>query len=162
MKVSQRMSAEVITVSPDTPLREAQALLQRGGLRLPAGGVRRAIAGAAALGRFPAARRRANHPGARTDMAQPTITVAPGTRIEQGAQLMLTPQVHGLPVVSGEGKLLGVLTVGDLLRVMVKLPPADLSQCADHRASDFFYCRGADRHCPDHARQRQCRPGRAR
>jgi CBS domain-containing protein len=49
-------------------------------------------------------------------MTHPVYTVAPDTSIVDAARLMLEHHVSGLPVVDADGKLVGILTEGDLLR----------------------------------------------
>jgi CBS domain-containing protein len=49
-------------------------------------------------------------------MTHPVYTVAPDTSIVDAARLMLAHHVSGLPVVDADGKLVGILTEGDLLR----------------------------------------------
>ena len=54
------------------------------------------------------------------------VSITPMSRVEQAARLMLKHGVHGLPVVSVEGRLLGVLTITDLLEAVVERPLVDL------------------------------------
>ncbi len=49
-------------------------------------------------------------------MARDVLTVMPKTRIEVALDLMLKRRVSGLPVLTAEGKLAGIITEGDLLR----------------------------------------------
>jgi CBS domain-containing protein len=49
-------------------------------------------------------------------MTRRVVTVAPGAPIEKAVRLMLRHRVSGLPVVDGSGKLVGIITEGDLLR----------------------------------------------
>lgn len=49
-------------------------------------------------------------------MAQDVLTVMPATRIEVALDLMLKRRVSGLPVLDANGRLVGILTEGDLLR----------------------------------------------
>jgi len=48
-------------------------------------------------------------------MTTPVITVAPDTPVKEIAQLLLTHHISGVPVVSPEGKLVGIVTEADLL-----------------------------------------------
>lgn len=48
-------------------------------------------------------------------MTRRVVTVGPGHSIWHAAQIMLDRDVSGLPVVDDDGKLIGVLTEGDLL-----------------------------------------------
>jgi CBS domain-containing protein len=49
-------------------------------------------------------------------MARDVLTVMPSTKIEVAIGLMLQRRVSGLPVLDAKGKLVGILTEGDLLR----------------------------------------------
>lgn len=48
-------------------------------------------------------------------MTSPVITVRPDISVQDVAALMLTHHVSGLPVVTSDGELLGIVTEGDLL-----------------------------------------------
>ncbi|MBV8087860.1 MAG: CBS domain-containing protein [Chloroflexi bacterium] len=48
-------------------------------------------------------------------MTTPAVTVAPEASVSQVAQRMLDHNVRALPVVDGDGKLLGIITDTDLL-----------------------------------------------
>ncbi len=52
---------------------------------------------------------------ARDVMTSPVITVTPDTSVKEIAQLLLTHHISGVPVVSPEGKLVGIVTEADLL-----------------------------------------------
>lgn len=49
-------------------------------------------------------------------MSKTVITVMPGHSVRHAAQIMLDNHVSGLPVVDGDGSVVGILTEGDLLR----------------------------------------------
>jgi len=49
-------------------------------------------------------------------MTRNIVTVRPGSSIAEAIQLMLENRVSGLPVLDDEGKVVGILTEGDLLR----------------------------------------------
>lgn len=48
-------------------------------------------------------------------MTRDIVSIAPAAPIREAIRLMLDRQVSGLPVVDGAGKLVGILTEGDLL-----------------------------------------------
>ena len=49
-------------------------------------------------------------------MTRDVITIDPDSTVLQAARLMLQHHVSGLPVVDGNGNLVGVLSEGDFLR----------------------------------------------
>ncbi|MBB2200522.1 CBS domain-containing protein [Gluconacetobacter tumulisoli] len=49
-------------------------------------------------------------------MTSPAIAIDPFETIEKAASLMLSHRMSGMPVVTSQGQLVGVLTEGDLLR----------------------------------------------
>lgn len=49
-------------------------------------------------------------------MNRQVVTVTPGTSIVDAANIMLRQRISGLPVVDGEGRLVGVVSEGDFLR----------------------------------------------
>jgi CBS domain-containing protein len=49
-------------------------------------------------------------------MTRDIVTIAPGAAIRDAIRLMLERNVSGLPIVDAAGKLVGILTEGDLLR----------------------------------------------
>jgi CBS domain-containing protein len=53
---------------------------------------------------------------ARDIMTRNVITIAPGAPLSEAIKKMVEARVSGLPVVDAEGKLVGILTEGDLLR----------------------------------------------
>ena len=53
---------------------------------------------------------------ARDIMTVSVVTVSPETSIVEAANIMLANRISGLPVVDGDGQLLGIVTEGDMLR----------------------------------------------
>jgi len=53
-------------------------------------------------------------------MSSPVITIEPDAWVDQAAKLMLDSQISGLPVVKAN-KLVGIITVSDLLRALTAL-----------------------------------------
>jgi|BEDMetMinimDraft_2_1075160.scaffolds.fasta_scaffold04947_1 CBS domain-containing protein len=53
---------------------------------------------------------------ARDIMTRNVITIAPGAPLSEAIKKMVEARVSGLPVVDAEGRLVGILTEGDLLR----------------------------------------------
>ena len=51
-----------------------------------------------------------------TVMTSPVISISPSTTIAEAARLMLSHRISGLPVVSEDGGLIGMVSEGDFLR----------------------------------------------
>ncbi len=62
-----------------------------------------------------------------SEYAVPTTEqIRPDMPIEQAAFLMLQHDVRGLPVIDAQERLVGVVTVRDLLKTLVEAPPVVL------------------------------------
>jgi CBS domain-containing protein len=53
---------------------------------------------------------------ARDIMTKGVVTVSPETDIAEAVKLMLDRQISGVPVIDSSGRLIGILTEGDLMR----------------------------------------------
>ncbi len=53
-------------------------------------------------------------------MSSPVLTVKPDDLLIDAASLMLDHKIGGLPVVSGDGRLVGILTESDIFRMVVQ------------------------------------------
>jgi CBS domain-containing protein len=49
-------------------------------------------------------------------MTSPVVSVAPDATVLQAVQIMLQRRISGLPVIDKDGRLVGIVTEGDLLR----------------------------------------------
>jgi CBS domain-containing protein len=49
-------------------------------------------------------------------MVTKVITVGPDARVQDVAHILLTNRISGMPVVGGDGKILGIVSEGDLMR----------------------------------------------
>ncbi len=58
-------------------------------------------------------------------MTKDPITVPPYYTLEQTSKILLDNKISGVPVVSDEGQILGIITRDDLLRVLVNLTGVD-------------------------------------
>jgi CBS-domain-containing membrane protein len=58
-------------------------------------------------------------------MTKPAITIAPGAQVSDAARLMQSREVKRLPVVDGNGRLVGIVTRSDVLSVFER-PDADI------------------------------------
>ena len=126
MKISDHMTRKMVTVTPDTPLLKAVQRLQESKLRCLPVVQRGELVGLLLLGDADtAALHDVQNPGPTVAdvMRPPSIQVHPSHLIEHAAVMMLKFDVRGLPVVDDQGKLVGVITVSDLLDVLVAHPP---------------------------------------
>jgi CBS domain-containing protein len=58
-------------------------------------------------------------------MTRPPVTIGPGAPVAEAARLMRDRRVKRLPVISGTGHLVGILSRADVLRVFAR-PDADI------------------------------------
>ena len=141
MKISDHMTREMVTVTPDTPLLNAVQHLQESKLRCLPVVQRGKLVGLLLLGdadrvalpdpqnlktqNLKNQNRKNQSPELTVAdvMRPPSIQVHPNHLIEHAAVMMLKFDVRGLPVVDDQGKLVGVITVSDLLDVLVAHPP---------------------------------------
>lgn len=143
MKVHDVMSTDVVTVEPDTPLKDAALELARRRIS----GVPVVNADGAVLGVLseadviakertepagsgflrwlldpadPWLRKRVEATTAGEAMSTPAITIGPDRPIGDAATLMLDEGVNRLPVVDEEGRLVGLVSRADVLRSFVR------------------------------------------
>ncbi len=135
MKVEDVMTRDVLTVRPDTTLKDVARLLAASGISgLPVTTEKGELVGVVSEADILAKERRPPENGyprrarrsvavrgkadARTAadaMTAPAITIAPRHRVDAAAALMLDCGVNRLPVVDG-GRLVGIVTRADLVR----------------------------------------------
>lgn len=143
MNVRDVMTTNVVTVAPQTPLKEvAELLVERRITGVPVvsddGEVLGVVSEADILFKERGSAERKGVLGwlldpygtegrdkldARTAaeaMSTPAKTIASWWSIAAAASLMLEAQVHRLPVVDNDGALLGIVTRGDLVRAFVR------------------------------------------
>lgn len=136
MFVHMWMTADVVTVPPETPILEAQEIMKRYGVRrLPVVNKRGRLVGIVTKSDIQEASPSSattlsiwelNYLLARTTVeqvmvkAEDLITVSPNDPIERAALLMRKHKVGGLPVVDG-GHLVGIITESDIFEVLLKL-----------------------------------------
>ncbi|KSV79587.1 CBS domain-containing protein [Ensifer sp. ENS07] len=73
-------------------------------------------------------------------MTTSVVKLSPDNSVRQAARIMLDNHVSGLPVVDGDGALVGVISEGDLIRrseLGGGIPVADPTGAADERASAY-------------------------
>ncbi len=54
-------------------------------------------------------------------MSRDVVTVTPETSLADAAQLMIERRISGLPVVSEEGRIVGMITESDIFRTMIEM-----------------------------------------
>jgi len=131
--VKEWMSAEVVTITPETNLPEAHDLMNRYNIRrLPVIKNNRLV-GIVTLGDV----REAEPSDAtslsiwevnyllwklnvKTIMTQQPITTSTDATVGEAARLMLENKVSGLPVVDDEGRVVGIITESDIFRMVVQ------------------------------------------
>jgi len=74
-------------------------------------------------------------------MIKAILSVTPDHSIRHAARIMLDHRVSGLPVIDGSGKLVGILSEGDLLR-RFELGPAAIKSEGRQSAEDYVRTHG--------------------
>jgi CBS domain-containing protein len=150
-RVSDVMTTSVVTVDRITPYQEIDRLLTQHRISgMPVLKMGREVVGVVSEADLLAAEDETNrrarmassigrrrllrkHPHvsltAGTLMTAPAITVRPDATIPAAARLMNTHHIRRLPVVDGDGKLVGIVSRRDLLSVFLR-PDADLARDA--------------------------------
>ena len=133
------MSADVITVTPETPLKDAAALLERNrisGLPVLGDGIVVGVVSEAdivalstgsresrgLLAELFGSRRHEEDVAAthvKDAMTSPAVTIAPGQPVAAAARAMVEHRVNRLPVVENS-RLVGIVTRADLVRAFVR------------------------------------------
>ncbi len=132
MRVGDKMTREVITISPKEGVMVAKHILDVKGIRhLPV------VSGGKLVGMITDRDIRRNLPSPATSleiheiaylldklqvqmvMSRAVVSVTPETSIEAAASLLLADKIGGLPVLDGE-RLVGIITEGDLLRALLE------------------------------------------
>ncbi|MFI6060670.1 CBS domain-containing protein [Streptomyces sp. NPDC051286] len=116
--VGEVMTSEVVCASPQTPLDDVAALLDRHRIRaLPVVDHDDKVVGVVSGADL------AHGPVATTAgelMTTPAVTIHPEQRVSDAARLMERQVVDRLPVVDEEDRLIGIATRRDLLRVFLR------------------------------------------
>lgn len=143
MKVSQLMNPEVVSVTPETSLKEVASILtERRISGVPVVGADGRILGVVSeadivLGEQGPARahgrllrwivdggqandERLTARSAGEAMTQPAITIRGGADVSLAARSMMDAGIKRLPVVDGEGRVVGIVTRSDLVRAFAR------------------------------------------
>lgn len=145
MRVSDVMSRTLLSVPPEMPLRDVARLLSEhriSGVPVIDNGACLGIVSEAdllvkQLGRpvsrrlpiewiigerhDPAELRRRAATTAREAMTSPVVTIGPDRPVREAAALMVDRGVNRLPVVGGDGRVVGIVTRSDLVRAYLRL-----------------------------------------
>lgn len=140
-QVSDVMTRDVVTVSEDTPYREiVETLAGHRVSALPVVDVRQRVVGVVSeadllhrvehpegrvrwwllSGRRRQARAKARATVAKDLMSAPAVTVAPDASLTAAARLMDEERLKRLPVTDQLGRILGIVSRGDVLRVFLR------------------------------------------
>ena len=131
-------SPEVIAIGPDAPVidairrmaeRQIGALLVMEGPRLAGILSERDYARKVVL-----QGRSSKDTPVRDIMTAEVVTVAPGDSIDHCMQLVTDRRIRHLPVVDG-GEVIGVLSIGDLVKTVIELQRRDIDQLQRYIAS---------------------------
>jgi acetoin utilization protein AcuB len=128
------MSRDVITVTPETPLPDADRLMVSHVIRrLPVVDSKGRLVGIVTYGDIRSARPSrvtalsiwelnylVNRLKVAEIMTRQPITVSQDATIGEAAQLMLKSMISGLPVLDNQGNLVGIITESDIFRMVVR------------------------------------------
>jgi len=135
MFVRDRMSSPVVTVVPDTSFQDAmQQMRDHGFRRLPVVDPKGKLVGIVSesdlLHAAPSSATSLSmwevhyllwRIQVRDLMTRDVITTATDTPIEDAASLMVTNRIGGLPVVDGDGKVVGIITETNIFKTFVEM-----------------------------------------
>lgn len=122
MLVRQHMSVPPLTVRTDADYKTALALMQEHAVHhVPVIGPDGHLAGILAERDLLLAATRYLHSSVDVEdiMHREVVTVTPDTPLQHAAALLARHKIGGLPVVAGEGRVVGVITETDLLIALV-------------------------------------------
>ena len=67
-------------------------------------------------------------------MSAPVITISPDASVQEGMQIMTSRFVRHLPVVDGAGAVLGMVSIGDLVKAVIQDQAALIEQLESYIA----------------------------
>jgi len=113
------MTTHPVTVSTSTPIKEAARMMSRERLSaMPVIGIDGALVGIISATDFIGKRVDAEVVGEL--MSSPVATADPADIVPAAARILLARNVKSLPVVDGDGKVIGMVSRGDLLKVFLR------------------------------------------
>lgn len=128
------MSAPVQTLRPDTSLKEAWALMKGQGFHhFPIASADGTLAGLVSdrdllrvSSRLEGHAAQAPPQTLATIMATRVLTATPTTEIHELARVMLAERISALPIIDGNQKPVGIVTITDLLRCVILQAPLEV------------------------------------
>lgn len=132
MRVSQYMTPNPATIRPNDSLRTAIDLMVQVGRRLPVIDQDGTLAGIVTDRDLRLAMNSPLVPHTQKEgekllknakvkevMTYPVLTIGPDVWVDQAAAVMLENNISGLPVVDKRNRLVGIISVSDLLRALI-------------------------------------------
>ena len=117
--VAEVMTTDVVTVSTSTPIKEAARVMTRSRIAaIPVVGVDGALVGIISETDFMG--KRVNVEVVGELMTSPVATAAPDDVVPAAARTLLARNVKSLPVVDAGGRLVGIVSRADLLKVFLR------------------------------------------
>lgn len=124
-RVAEIMSRELVTCSPDTPMRRAREIVRERRFRhLPVVTPDGTIVGMLSDRELLANSWDERNVSAR--MATPVLTATPDASIRDVARVLLEERIGAMPIADEHGRLVGLLTRTDILRAVVARAPLEL------------------------------------
>ncbi|HWP57863.1 MAG TPA: CBS domain-containing protein [Candidatus Acidoferrales bacterium] len=120
MTVRDRMTRDPVTVTPDDLLATAQAKMEAGGFRQLPVVKDENLVGILTDRDVRQHGRQMRITKVSEVMTAEVLTVSPKTPLEEAARILLEHKIGGLPVMAGD-KLIGIITISDLLRALVDM-----------------------------------------
>jgi len=124
MRIESLMIKDPITVSDRTSVQEAIHLMEENGIRhLPVVNRSQRLVGWVTLGDMKQGLLPAVVTGlSMADlMVREPITIEPYADVETAARIIFEKKIGGMPVVNGENRVIGVITVTDILGAFIKI-----------------------------------------
>ncbi len=116
-RVEKIMTPIVMTLDCSKKVREAAALMAEkaiGSVLVTKGGRPFGIVTHSDIARWAGLRHKLLNVELKGISSRPLITVGCGATVEEAAKAMIENQIHKLPVIDDQGKLLGIVTITDL------------------------------------------------
>lgn len=138
MKVSDIMTPAAVTDSPEDTVMEASAKMraqQTGSLLVMEGERLIGIVTERDVLRMVAEGQDPKHVSLRDVMTTDVVTTGPDTGLKEAAEIMFQKWFRHLPVVTGEGKVVGIISLRDLLALVAEgmSEPSTLQALTGHK-----------------------------